>query len=140
MRYGELPKRLKGAVSKTARRESVRGFKSLILRHQSKNALIQGIFSLLCPYREKIVRRLIQKMHHLFIPFLEKMCVVFQSHIYITMPEPSGYRDYVDAIIDKNSCMRMPKIMNSDFLYPTLHNCLIEVLLNSCFSERLCIS
>ena len=79
-------------------------------------------------------------MHHLFIPFLEKMCVVFQSHIYITMPEPSGYRDYVDAIIDKNSCMRMPKIMNSDFLYPTLHNCLIEVLLNSCFSERLCIS
>ena len=35
---GELPKRLKGAVSKTARRESVRGFKSLILRHHRKNA------------------------------------------------------------------------------------------------------
>ncbi len=36
MHYGELPKRLKGAVSKTARRESVRGFKSLILRHPCK--------------------------------------------------------------------------------------------------------
>ena len=31
--FGELPKRLKGTVSKTVRRASVRGFKSLILRH-----------------------------------------------------------------------------------------------------------
>lgn len=35
---GELPKRLKGAVSKTARRESVRGFKSLILRHTDQKS------------------------------------------------------------------------------------------------------
>ena len=43
MHYGELPKRLKGAVSKTARRESVRGFKSLILRHRKEMPFL-GLF------------------------------------------------------------------------------------------------
>ena len=33
MTVGEVPKRLKGPVSKTGRRESVRGFEPLLLRH-----------------------------------------------------------------------------------------------------------
>lgn len=78
MHYGELPKRLKGAVSKTARRESVRGFKSLILRHTLISALIKALFCFShgC---EKILRRFNQESHHFFILFLKQMCIGIHS-------------------------------------------------------------
>lgn len=37
--HGEVPKRLKGLVSKTSRRESVRGFEPLLLRQKNEKAL-----------------------------------------------------------------------------------------------------
>ena len=76
MHYGELPKRLKGAVSKTARRESVRGFKSLILRHGKEMPFLRAFFDLYLS-REKIVRRFVWKNHHVFVSFFKQLLKYF---------------------------------------------------------------